>query len=124
MSFIVKFPVLSLVLLLLAGGCAATTQDPGSAGAPGVPASTLRNQPESLIGLDRTSLSSTLGEPRMLRHEAPAEIWQYRSQSCVLDVFLYEAPGGAEKVKHLESRNNLAEAVAMDRCMKSVLRKT
>lgn len=124
MSFVVRFPVFTLALLLLSGGCAATTQGSGSAGTSGVPASTLQNQPESLIGLDRASLNSTLGKPRMLRHEAPVEIWQYRSQSCVLDVFLYEAPGGAEKVMHLESRNNLAEAVAMDRCMKSVLQKT
>ncbi|MFC6214325.1 hypothetical protein ACFP4G_04955 [Fodinicurvata halophila] len=112
------------LLLLMLGGCAGGPQETGQAGPSGVPASTAHKQPESLIGLDRAGLTSTLGEPRMLRREAPAEIWQYRSRSCVLDVFLYETPGGIETVTHLEARNNLAEAVAMDRCMGSVLRRT
>lgn len=112
------------LLLLVISGCAGNPQATGQAGPSGVPASTAHKQPGSLIGLDRTGLTSTLGQPRMLRHEAPAEIWQYRSRSCVLDVFLYEDPSGLETVTHLEARNNLAEAVAMDRCMGSVLRKT
>lgn len=112
------------LLLLVISGCAGNLQSMGQAGPSKVPASTAHKQPDSLLGLDRAGLTSILGQPRMLRHEAPAEIWQYRSRSCVLDVFLYENPGGIETVTHLEARNNVAEAVAMDRCMGSVLRKT
>lgn len=111
------------LLLVTIGGCAGAPHTTG-AGASEAPASVAIEDPKSLIGMDRAGLTSTLGEPRMLRRDAPVEIWQYRSRSCVLDVFLYEAPDGIEAVAHLEARNNLAEAVAIDRCMGSVLKRT
>ncbi|MBI3512553.1 MAG: hypothetical protein HY060_00510 [Proteobacteria bacterium] len=47
-----------------------------------------------LIGLERHELQARLGDPALRRRDAPAEIWQYRSPLCVLDLFLYrEGPG-------------------------------
>ncbi len=43
----------------------------------------------SLTQMSDRSLTQRLGAPDFTRPDAPAEIWQYRSASCVLDVFLY-----------------------------------
>ena len=45
--------------------------------------------PERLAKLSRKELLARLGRPNFTRHDPPAEIWQYRSADCVLDVFLY-----------------------------------
>ena len=45
-----------------------------------------------------------LGEPDLRRPEPPAELWQYRSADCVLDVFLY-ADDGRYRVVRSETRN-------------------
>src|SRR6185437_16869540 len=43
----------------------------------------------ALTGMDRAQLIALLGEPDFRRPEPPAELWQYRTADCVLDVFLY-----------------------------------
>ncbi|HVI51052.1 MAG TPA: hypothetical protein VM661_07580 [Candidatus Sulfotelmatobacter sp.] len=45
-----------------------------------------------------------LGEPSFRRREAPAEVWQYYGQGCVLDLFLYDETGG-QRVTHAELRS-------------------
>src|SRR5260221_5762501 len=54
---------------------------------------TIRPQPlkdtRELIGLERGDVEARLGPPALRRRDAPAEIWQYRSPLCVLDLFLY-----------------------------------
>jgi hypothetical protein len=47
--------------------------------------------PGALIGFDRVRLQSALGQPSLKRVEAPAEIWQYTAQACVMDIYFYEA---------------------------------
>ena len=63
------------------------------------------HDPKALIGLDRSGLSKLLGEPRLVRRETPAEIWQYVGTECVFDVFLYEEQG-AYRVIHAEARDD------------------
>ena len=63
------------------------------------------HDPKALIGLDRNGLSKLLGEPRLVRRETPAEIWQYVGTECVFDVFLYEEQG-AYRVIHAEARDD------------------
>src|SRR5207248_5040041 len=41
--------------------------------------------PASLIGLSDKELTSLLGTPAWTRRETPAEVWQYRGTTCVVD---------------------------------------
>jgi hypothetical protein len=45
--------------------------------------------PKRLLRLGQDELAVLLGQPGFVRREAAALVWQYRTQSCVLDVFLY-----------------------------------
>ena len=70
-------------------------------------------------GLKRTDIARLLGRPDLLRRDGDAEIWQYRAGSCILDIFLYEEPGGM-RVAHADFRGNApgrscAEVVAAGR---------
>ncbi|MBV1928637.1 MAG: hypothetical protein KUG81_03910, partial [Gammaproteobacteria bacterium] len=30
------------------------------------------------------------GQPTVIRHDNPAEIWQYQAQNCVVDIYFYQ----------------------------------
>ncbi len=60
------------------------------------------DDPKQLLGMDRAMLNETLGEPALIRRDGDAEIWQYRADSCVLDLFLY---GQDKTVEHVDLRN-------------------
>lgn len=78
-------------------------------------------QPDDLLGIGRAQLQGLLGEPALLRRESPAEIWQYRSAACVLDVVLYPRDGAVEVV-HLEAREReAAKDVAVSACLAQLL---
>lgn len=83
-------------------------------------AATVQERPtvlaEQLIGLDPLDLAGALGGPATTRKDHPAEVWQYRGQACVLDVFLYDGSRGQEVV-HLEARNGLARPIAPQTCL-------
>jgi hypothetical protein len=57
-----------------------------------------------LTGMGPAELVALLGEPDLRRREPPAELWQYRSADCVLDVFLY-VEGGGYRVLRSATRN-------------------
>ena len=82
---------------------------------------TLDDDPEKLLGLDRSSLSTLLGRPKVVRRERPAEIWQYFGANCVFDVFLYE-DGGAYRVVHSEARDAAAMRTEPRACLGQLLR--
>jgi hypothetical protein len=64
----------------------------------------------TLTGLSAAEVIGLFGEPDFRRTEPPAELWQYRSADCVLDLFLYSDPSGA-RVVHSETRQrNLTHA--------------
>jgi hypothetical protein len=86
----------SLLALALLSGCV-TTQS-ASVSRPRVTA-------DQLMGQESQAVQVALGQPRRVRKEAPAEIWQYDGGSCVVDLFLYPE-GGKQKVTHLEARDS------------------
>jgi hypothetical protein len=45
--------------------------------------------PERLLGMRGTAVAKVLGPAKFVRRDGDAEIWQYRNDQCVLDVFLY-----------------------------------
>ncbi|MBM3598638.1 MAG: hypothetical protein FJX35_10525 [Alphaproteobacteria bacterium] len=66
-----------------------------------------RADPKTLVGLTGKQVAELLGRPGFVRRDAPAEVWQYRGADCVLDIFLYAEPLGADggtKVHHVELR--------------------
>ena len=73
------------------------------------------DEPKALIGHSGREVAGWLGEPHLKRRDPPAQMWQYRSPSCVLDFFLYARPGGddlAHEVSHVEIRPREANARA------------
>jgi hypothetical protein len=59
--------------------------------------------PADLTGLDGPSLERLFGKPSLVRHDYPAEVWQYRNPACVLDVYLY-SDNDHLTVTHAEAR--------------------
>ncbi|HSV29486.1 MAG TPA: hypothetical protein VLL76_08000, partial [Candidatus Omnitrophota bacterium] len=61
-------------------------------------------EPARLKGLNPLQVKAVLGKPVFTRRDAPAEIWQYRSRACTLDVFLYDEKNG-QSVAHVAVRS-------------------
>jgi hypothetical protein len=74
----------------------------------------------SILGLDSGAVRKLLGEPGLIRREEPAEVWQYRTASCVLDVVLYGQASGP-RVVYTEARTPTAEPTQADPCLSDVL---
>lgn len=100
---------------------APATQDKNTAKAALPSAIVIDDNPARLMGLDTRGLTELLGDPGLIRREAPAEIWQYHGENCVFDVFLYEE-GGLRKVTYLEARDATAQRVAERACLNEILR--
>lgn len=97
------------VLALLAGCSAA---GPGPLRSP-TTARQLATEP--LTGLSAQQVVALLGEPDFRRSEPPAELWQYRSADCVLDLFLYGDAAGVHVV-HSETRDRSLVPAGAGRC--------
>lgn len=75
-----------------------------------------------LTGLDRASVIDALGQPRMSRREAAAEVLTFSGLECSLFVFLYDGPDGTGIVRHVEARARQGFALVSEtRCIDSVL---
>lgn len=130
-----------LLFPLLAGGCgttaatdasdatanATTTEIAARPEAHGVPSATEHPaiaEPARLIGLKAAEIADLLGAPGFRRKDSPAEVWQYRTQSCFLDIFLYTDKAGGElySVAHVEVRPRRAEPVTQQDCLRQVVR--
>ena len=74
----------------------------------------------SILGLDSGAVRKLLGEPGLIRRDEPAEVWQYRTASCVLDVVLYDQASGP-RVVYTEARTPTAEPTQADPCLSDVL---
>ncbi len=81
-------------------------------------------QPERLIGLLDSELERVLGIPDFRRKDPPAQIWQYRNQSCLFDVFLFQdkARSNAYAVTYIEARGLDVNRVSDRDCFLSVLK--
>ena len=58
--------------------------------------------PARLLGMRGAAVAGLLGPAKLVRRDGDAEIWQYRNDHCVLDVFLY-GPGPLS-VTHVDLR--------------------
>ncbi|MSP52126.1 MAG: hypothetical protein EXQ91_07025 [Alphaproteobacteria bacterium] len=81
--------------------------------------------PRRLIGLRASDIAELFGKPQLLRREPPAEIWQYLSNDCVLQMFFYEAPDRRSfQVRHVEVRGRNRATRSERECFSSVLNAT
>jgi hypothetical protein len=118
------FAVLALLALLpVLAACPATAPRTTAAVTPVAPP---KMQAHDLIGVDSDGLAGLLGEPDFRRLDPPAELWQYRIEDCMLDVFLYldEARGGAYAVTHVAARGRAGTdgetSITGDACIASI----
>lgn len=77
--------------------------------------------PARIVGLSRTEISGYFGKPQFRRRDAPAEIWQYRSTSCILDLFLYDSGKGL-RVHHFEIRHPDTKPVSRRTCLAALVK--
>ncbi len=85
------------------------------------PEPVIDDDPRQLYGLGPMALDELLGQPSLIRTEDPAQIWQYRSQTCVFDVFLYEE-AGESRVTYIEARDDAAARIEARYCLDELLR--
>jgi hypothetical protein len=99
---------LALALAACSGPGAGTTASTAAVAPPPAPVPQRPvlevNQLASLRTLSTKALIARLGTPDFTRDDPPAQIWQYRGTSCVLDVFLYPEDGEM-KVMHAATRD-------------------
>lgn len=130
---ITRYLFVVLAVLPALAGCAATTPLPPSPAtaatvtpAPVAPSEppppVVRLKAHDLIGVDADGLTGQLGEPDFRRLDPPAELWQYRTDACMLDVFLYldEDRKGAYTVTHVAVRGHGENKVTNDACVASL----
>lgn len=82
----------------------------------GVPADTA---PDNPLGLDQAGLTKWFGTPSLIRRDEPAEVWQYRSKSCVLELYLYPVDDHMA-VTHAEARGPGAGGSALKPCLSAL----
>jgi len=44
---------------------------------------------QSLIGMGEQDIASVLGEPRQVRNDPPAMVWDYQANGCAMSLFFY-----------------------------------
>ena len=127
-----KGTALAVALVLLAA-CTTTGQDASAVGgANGQPATTGAGEasdpkpgektaravlydPEEFIGYGPQRLLPIMGAPDFVRRDGPAQIWQYRAENCVLDLFLY-GKNDDSQVRHVELRERVPGVEPVEEC--------
>lgn len=90
--------------------------------APPDPAPAEAPLPRTLVGLSREKVTELLGRPHLRRRDDPAELWHYRTDACVLHLFIYENGGAAAPtVAHVEIVVRDGAPVSRDDCLASVI---
>ncbi len=85
-------------------------------------------QPGKLLHVRGQDIKTVLREPELIRHEAPVTIWQYRTASCVLDVYFSGTTDPLlAPVAHYEIRareKNGSDADMQKSCVRELARKS
>lgn len=79
--------------------------------------------PATLIGLDQAEVIAALGEPEKRGDEAPAQVWRYLTDECVVKLFFYLDLGDEEfHLLSYETNQQDGGSDAAKRCFDQVLR--
>ncbi len=106
-----------------AGPPVAAELEPVPPVAPPVPEKpAIDDDPERLMGLGTGALTQMLGRPGFVRRDASAQLWRYRNESCILDLFLYRGTGRPEYfVSYIEARRSEGGAAVKRECLGALL---
>ena len=94
-----------LLAALLIAGCANNPQRPQPQVVQPVPQQSPHLRSD-LLGMTASELLQRFGTPALQVREGPGVKLQFRGPACVLDAYLYAAPGraGPERVTHVDTR--------------------
>jgi hypothetical protein len=95
---------------------AATTAGSAAESAPDAQPAGFTPTAGNLLGANPTKLEQWLGKPGMVRLDDPAQVWQYRAQGCVVDVYLYPSSDGMA-VSHAEARSQKYTGDPINPCL-------
>ena len=111
------FIIAALIGLAACAGPNAQTAKP-SASDPNKPKIT----DAQMLGKSDAWLLQNLGEPHFKRTERTANIWQYKNDACVLNVFLYaDAPAGRPvRVLHFDARDATGKNTDRKLCLSAL----
>ena len=88
------------------------------------PAPPKRLSTADLAGWTGADVTRRFGQPRLLRREPPAEIWQFPGTACTLLVYLYPAGSGLA-VQHADAiPRRPGTTVSSEDCIEALLRGT
>jgi hypothetical protein len=117
------FVALALAGVLVAGCQTGAERARPAADSQDLAAIPVDDNDQRLIGMTPPALLAELGAPPVTRVEAPAEVWQYAGEGCVLDIFLYDQ-GAGQTVVHYEARDSAsAQVTDARRCFAELLRR-
>jgi len=119
------FPLAAAALALSA--CA----QPSASPAPVTTLTPVQDQPAKpkittaqLLGQGGSWVEAHLGEPAFVRSERTANIWQYKNDVCVLNVFLYADDDaqkeGKARVLHFDARDAQGTNTDRDTCLSAL----
>ena len=80
----------------------------------------INDDPKQLFGFDGHRVAALLGPAIFVRRDGTAEVWQYRADGCVLDVYLYKE-NGALSVAHIDLRKRRKATQPARRCFRGML---
>jgi hypothetical protein len=81
-------------------------------------------EPDNLIGYSPSRLKSLFGEPSFVRSDPPAELWQYKNASCIMDLYLYNDGSDNFAVTHLEFRQTEQSVEKFEQCLRLIITNT
>ncbi len=70
-----------------------------------------------LAGLAPSQVAALYGQPDFRRNDPPAEVWQYRSADCVLDLYFYSGNDGEQLVFAQSRPRSLQQNAAAGHCL-------
>lgn len=91
------------------------SRDMSRAALPPAPPISLTDLRARIRGMEKTAIARLLGEPGFIRRDDPAEIWQYRGERCILDIFMYK-DGNSFAAAHVALRSRTVERPADEEC--------
>jgi hypothetical protein len=77
---------------------------------------------QSLMGTGPDSLTRIFGEPSFVRRDPPAQLWQYKTTACIMDLYLYENTSQLYALSHLEIRTTNFAYDNYEDCARQILR--
>ncbi|GER02497.1 hypothetical protein JCM17846_01790 [Iodidimonas nitroreducens] len=81
--------------------------------------------PGRLLGLTAGDVHHLMGVPLLVRREDRAQMMQYKSAQCVLDIYLYEPqPGMHFRAQHVEARDLDGQPFDSTQCMAQLIPRT